>query len=110
MYTIERLRALHEKARENLRHLRLTNVHLILADGMLGYPKGAPYAAIISAAGGDSLPPQWCDQLAVGGRLVAPMAGPDGKQVLLVVDKTAQGLKQTVLEAVNFVPLKSGVV
>ena len=110
VYTIERLRALHEKARENLRHLRLTNVHLILGDGMLGYPKGAPYAAIISAAGGDSLPPQWCDQLAVGGRLVAPMAGPDGKQVLLVVDKTAQGLKQTVLEAVNFVPLKSGVV
>ena len=110
VYTIERLRALHEKARENLRHLRLTNVHLILGDGMLGYPKGAPYAAIISAAGGDSLPPQWCDQLAVGGRLVAPMAGPDGKQVLLVVDKTAQGLKQTDLEAVNFVPLKSGVV
>ncbi len=109
VYTVERLRALHEKARENLRPLRLSNVHLILGDGMLGYPKGAPYAAIISAAGGDSLPQQWCDQLAVGGRLVAPMAGPNGKQVLLVVDKTAAGIKQTVLEAVNFVPLKSGV-
>ena len=109
VYTIERLRALHEKARDNLRPLRLTNVHLILGDGMLGYPKGAPYAAIISAAGGDQLPEQWCEQLAVGGRLVAPMAGPDGKQILLVVDKTAAGLKQTVLEAVNFVPLKSGV-
>lgn len=109
VYTIERLRALHEKARDNLRPLRLTNVHLILGDGMLGYPKGAPYAAIISAAGGDTLPQAWGDQLAVGGRLVAPMAGADGRQVLLVVDKTAQGLKQTVLEAVNFVPLKSGV-
>ena len=109
VYTIERLRALHEKARDNLRPLRLTNVHLILGDGMLGYPKGAPYAAIISAAGGDQLPEQWCEQLAVGGRLVAPMAGPDGKQILLVVDKTAAGLKQTVLEAVNFVTLKSGV-
>ncbi|QIL69701.1 protein-L-isoaspartate(D-aspartate) O-methyltransferase [Diaphorobacter sp. HDW4B] len=109
VYTIERLRALHEKARDNLRPLRLTNVHLILGDGMLGYPKGAPYAAIISAAGGEQLPEQWCDQLAVGGRLVAPMAGPDGKQILLVVDKTTAGLKQTVLEAVNFVPLKSGV-
>jgi len=109
VYTIERLRALHEKARENLRPLRISNVHLILGDGMLGYPKGAPYAAIISAAGGEGLPQQWCDQLALGGRLVAPMAGPDGKQILLVVDKTTTGLKQTVLEAVNFVPLKSGV-
>jgi len=109
VYTIERLRALHEKARDNLRPLRLTNVHLILGDGMLGYAAGAPYAAIISAAGGDSLPVQWCEQLAVGGRLVAPMAGPDGRQLLLVVDKTTQGLKQSVLEAVHFVPLKSGV-
>ncbi|MBS0609980.1 MAG: protein-L-isoaspartate O-methyltransferase, partial [Proteobacteria bacterium] len=110
VYTIERLRALHEKARENLRPLRLANVHLILGDGMLGYAGGAPYAGIISAAGGESLPPQWCEQLAQGGRLVAPMAGADGRQMLLVVDKTPQGLKQSVLEAVHFVPLKSGVV
>lgn len=110
VYTIERLRALHEKARENLRPLRLANVHLILGDGMLGYAGGAPYAGIISAAGGDSLPREWCEQLAVGGRLVAPTAGADGRQMLLVVDKTPQGLEQTVLEAVHFVPLKSGVV
>jgi protein-L-isoaspartate(D-aspartate) O-methyltransferase len=109
VYTIERLRALHEKARDNLRPLRLANVHLILGDGMLGYAAGAPYAGIISAAGGENLPQQWCDQLAMGGRLVAPLAGGGGRQVLLVVDKTPQGLKQSVLEAVHFVPLKSGI-
>lgn len=109
VHTIERLRGLHEKARENLRPLRLNNVHLILGDGMLGYPRGAPYAGIIAAAGGDALPPAWCEQLAVGGRLVAPMAGAGGQQVLLVVDRTAQGLKQSVLESVHFVPLKSGI-
>ncbi|MFO5137582.1 protein-L-isoaspartate O-methyltransferase, partial [Salmonella enterica subsp. enterica serovar London] len=43
VYTVERLRALHEKARDHLRPLRLANVHLILGDGMLGYPSGAPY-------------------------------------------------------------------
>ena len=56
--------------------------------------------------------PYWNDNLAslaVGGRLVAPIAGADGRQMLLVVDKTAHGLKQTVLESVHFVPLKSGV-
>ncbi len=109
VYSIERLKDLHEKARANLRHFRLANVHLLFGDGMLGYPKGAPYAAIISAAGGENLPQAWLDQLAVGGRLVAPTVTTGGQQALMVVDKTLQGFKQTVLEAVHFVPLKSGI-
>ena len=109
VYSIERLRGLHDKARDNLRPFRLANVHLMLGDGMLGYAKGAPYAAIIAAAGGDALPQEWCDQLAVGGRLVAPMAVAGGQQMLLVIDKTPHGLKQSVLEPVHFVPLKSGI-
>jgi protein-L-isoaspartate(D-aspartate) O-methyltransferase len=108
VYSIERLRGLHDKARENLRPLRLPNVHLLFGDGMAGYAKGGPYAGIISAAGGEALPQAWLDQLAVGGRLVAPMVH-GGGQALLVVDKTAQGLRQSILEAVHFVPLKSGV-
>lgn len=109
VYSIERLRGLHEKARSNLRELRLANVHLLFGDGMLGYAQGAPYAGIIAAAGGEHLPAAWCEQLAVGGRLVAPLAAAKGQQVLLVVDKTPYGLKESVLEAVNFVPLKSGI-
>ena len=109
VYSIERLKGLHEKARSNLRHFRLANVHLLFGDGMLGYPKGAPYAAIISAAGGETLPQAWLDQLAVGGRLVAPTVTPSGQQALMVVDRTDQGYKQCVLEAVHFVPLKSGI-
>lgn len=112
VYSIERLRGLHEKARVNLRHLRLANLHLLFGDGMLGYPKGAPYAAIIAAAGGEAVPQAWIDQLAVGGRIVAPVhSGPAaaGQQALLVIDKTPQGLRQTLLEPVLFVPIKSGV-
>ena len=109
VYTIERLRGLHEKARDHLRPMRLANLHLILGDGMLGYARGAPYAAIIAAAGGDAVPQAWCDQLAVGGRLVAPVSLDGSRQVLLVVDKTPHGLKQNVLETVLFVPLKSGI-
>jgi protein-L-isoaspartate(D-aspartate) O-methyltransferase len=108
VYSIERLRGLHDKARENLRTFRLANVHLLFGDGMLGYAKGAPYAAIIAAAGGEAIPPAWVEQLAVGGRLVAPMHMAGGAQALVVLDRTAQGITQTVLEAVHFVPLKSG--
>jgi protein-L-isoaspartate(D-aspartate) O-methyltransferase len=113
VYSIERLRGLHDKARENLRTLRLPNVHLLFGDGMVGYAKGAPYAAIIAAAGGEAVPSAWVDQLAVGGRLVAPVVTSAAQgvttQALLVLDKTANGVRQSLLEAVHFVPLKSGV-
>ena len=112
VYSLERLRGLHDRARENLRTLRLPNVHLLFGDGMLGYPKGAPYAGIIAAAGGDAVPQAWTDQLAVGGRLVAPVAGQQAGlagQALIVIDKTPRGLQQSIHEAVHFVPLKSGV-
>jgi protein-L-isoaspartate(D-aspartate) O-methyltransferase len=109
VYSIERLRGLHDKARENLRPMRLANLHLLFGDGMAGFAQGAPYAAIIAAAGGEAVPPAWLDQLAQGGRLVAPMVTATGQQALVVIDKTSDGLKQTVLEAVHFVPLKSGI-
>lgn len=107
VYSIERLKALHEKARENLRHFRLPNVHLLLGDGMAGFAPGAPYAGIIAAAGGQAVPDAWIAQLAVGGRLVAPVLRGE-QQALVVIDKGPQGVTQSVLEAVHFVPLKSG--
>ena len=111
VYSIERLRGLHDKARENLRQLRLPNVHLLFGDGMAGFAKGAPYAGIIAAAGGEAIPQSWLDQLAVGARLVAPVMASRGgasAQVLTVIDKTEQGFRRQVLDAVQFVPLKSG--
>jgi protein-L-isoaspartate(D-aspartate) O-methyltransferase len=109
VFSMERLRGLHDKARENLRPLRVPNLHLILGDGMLGYPQGAPYSGIIAAAGGEAVPQAWIDQLAVGGRLVAPVSQGASSQALLVLDKTPQGIEQQLLEPVLFVPLKSGI-
>jgi protein-L-isoaspartate(D-aspartate) O-methyltransferase len=109
VYSIERLRGLHERARLNLRPFRLATVHLILGDGMIGYAKGAPYAGIIAAAGGEAVPDAWIAQLAVGGRIVAPTHSANGGQALVVIDKTARGLERLILEAVHFVPLKSGI-
>jgi protein-L-isoaspartate(D-aspartate) O-methyltransferase len=109
VYSIERLRGMHERARTNLRHFRLATVHLLLGDGILGYAKGAPYAGIIAAAGGDAIPETWIEQLAVGGRIVAPTRSADGRQALVVIDKTSLGVERRILEPVNFVPLKSGI-
>ena len=107
--SVERLRPLHDKARELLAQTRPAHLRLVYGDGMLGHPPNAPYDSMIAAAGGDALPPAWLEQLAVGGRLVCPVrkAGTQ-QQVLVVVDRTEQGCEHTVFEAVNFVPLRSG--
>ncbi len=108
--SIERLKPLHDKARELLAPLRRNNLRLVYGDGRLGHGPGAPYDSIIAAAGGDDLPPAWLEQLAVGGRLVAPMQATGGRgQVLVVVDRTETQWIRNVHEAVHFVPLKSGV-
>lgn len=114
--SVERLQGLHTKARAHLNRLRSElpgwpDVRLVYGDGMLGHPPQAPYDTIISAAGGDALPPAWLDQLAPGGRLVAPIQGDRaGQQQLVAIDKLADGsLQRSVAGQVLFVPLKSGV-
>ena len=109
VYSIERLKGLHERARVNLRPLRLKNVHLIYGDGMQGFPSGAPYDAIIAAAGGENVPVTWLEQLSEDGCLIAPVVTAPGVQSLIKVVRTPQGWQQYELEAVQFVPLKSGV-
>jgi protein-L-isoaspartate(D-aspartate) O-methyltransferase len=107
--SVERLKPLHDKAKELLSPLRLMNIRLVYGDGMRGHPPNAPYDSIISAAGGESLPEAWLSQLGIGGRLVAPVHEAAGsRQVLVVVDRTESGYVHTVHEAVNFVPLRSG--
>ncbi|WP_343633120.1 protein-L-isoaspartate(D-aspartate) O-methyltransferase [Roseateles sp.] len=110
--SIERLKPLHDKARLNLTGYH--QIRLVYGDGMLGHAPSAPYDSIIAAAGGDDIPQAWLDQLAPGGRLVAPMTAPGGRgQVLVLIDhvRDASGSRfvRSLHEAVLFVPLKSGV-
>ncbi len=117
VYSVERIAGLHHKAHQHLHALHqtgaaLAGIRLILGDGMQGYAPAAPYHAIIAAAGGQQLPAAWLEQLAPGGRIVAPVAqGSNGQQALVVVDKAANGqLHYQSLDAVHFVPLKSGLI
>ena len=106
--SVERLKPLHDKARDLLGPMRSTRLRLVFGDGMLGHPPGAPYDSIIAAAGGSALPEAWLEQLAVGGRLVSPVEQAGGGQALVVVDRHEDGYERRVHEAVRFVPLKSG--
>jgi protein-L-isoaspartate(D-aspartate) O-methyltransferase len=119
VFSIERIRPLHEQAKANLRPLRVPNLRLHYGDGMLGLPQAAPFSAIILAAAGMDVPQALLEQLAIGGRLIAPVAlmpppGAPGQtvtqQLLLIERLNRHRFHRTALEAVFFVPLKSGTI
>jgi protein-L-isoaspartate(D-aspartate) O-methyltransferase len=108
--SIERLRPLFDKASATLQDLRRNRLRLVYGDGRLGHPPNAPYDTMVCAAGGDDIPQAWLDQLAIGGRLVAPTHTTAGQaQVLVTVDRTVQGWSRRSHEIVHFVPLRSGI-
>jgi protein-L-isoaspartate(D-aspartate) O-methyltransferase len=106
--SVERIRALFDKAREHLAPLRLDRVRLVHGDGLRGHAPNGPYHSIIAAAVADEPAAAWLEQLAIGGRLVTPVRH-GAQQMLAVVDREPGGYKRVDLEAVHFVPLKSGV-
>ncbi len=106
VYSVERIAGLLEKARGNLRSLRLSNLRLVHADGTGGLPEAAPFDGIIVAAATPGIPGALLQQLAPGGRMIVPVGS--GNQVLCLVERTATGLTEKWLDAVRFVPLRGG--
>jgi protein-L-isoaspartate(D-aspartate) O-methyltransferase len=107
VYSIEVHGSLSRRAAENLEAAEIVNVTLVVGDGSHGLAEHAPYEAInVAAAAGGAIPPALGEQLAPGGRLVAPVE--DGEQRLVVARRTDDGLALTELERVRFVPLVGG--
>jgi len=107
IYTVERIRDLYQKARKRLRELEIYNVQFRPGDGWEGWPKYAPYDAIMVAAAAPELPQKLLEQLAPGGRLIMPV-GPAGRQDLTMMTRLDDHYEQVSLGAVSFVPLVKG--
>lgn len=104
VFAIDRFPTLIEAAAKVLERLGYYNVALVVGDGSLGLPQAAPYDAIIVSAAAPRIPGPLVEQLAIGGRLVAPV-GDAEQQVLKLVRKYADGTSETSLEGCRFVPL-----
>jgi protein-L-isoaspartate(D-aspartate) O-methyltransferase len=104
VWSIEVHEHLSRQAASNLEAAGISNVTLVVGDGSRGLIEHAPYDAInVAAAAGAGIPRALEEQLAPGGRLVAPVE--DGEQRLVRVRRTAEGLERLELERVRFVPL-----
>lgn len=110
VYTVERIGALLQKARDAHRKLGLLNVYSKHSDGSWGWEPNAPYPAIMVTAAPEMVPPSLLEQLAVGGRMVIPTGSRNGVQQLKLYVRTDEGVEESTLEMVRFVPLLDGAV
>jgi protein-L-isoaspartate(D-aspartate) O-methyltransferase len=107
VYSIERIGPLLTRARARLRELRLSNVRLKHADGLLGLPEAAPFDAIILTAATPHVPKLLLDQLAIGGRMILPKGSQE--QFLCVIERNSHGYTEIIVEEVKFVPMLPGI-
>jgi len=102
--SVERLPELADRARENLARAGVRGVEIVVGDGTQGYPPEAPYDAIIVTAASPDIPGPLVEQLAEGGRLIAPV-GPRECQDLVKLVKREARVETIPLGGVCFVPL-----
>jgi len=106
VWSVERDVALAVAASERLRRLGFANVRVAVGDGARGWPAHAPYRAIVVAAAGAEVPAAWVQQVAIGGRIVAPLGARDA-QHLVRITRSATGTVRETLKPVRYVPLVS---
>lgn len=104
VFSIERVPALYEKARDVLRQLDVRNVSMLLGDGTIGWREYAPYDAILVSAGAPDVPTPLLEQLAEGGTLLIPLGGKD-EQVLVSFERRGDTTVRRDITPVRFVPL-----
>src|SRR5687768_9586789 len=107
VYSIERIGPLLTRARARLRELRLGNVRLKHADGLLGLPELAPFDAIILTAATPHVPTLLLNQLVIGGRMILPKGSQE--QFLCVIERNSHGYTEIIGDEVRFVPMLPGV-
>jgi protein-L-isoaspartate(D-aspartate) O-methyltransferase len=105
LYTVERIRGLLVRARNILESLGYRNIFFKEYNGTMGWPESQPYDAVLVTAGAPSVPEPLVDQLADGGRMVIPVGGRSGQE-LVRITKREGGLLEENLGGCRFVPLK----
>ena len=107
VYSIERIKALLERARRNLIGLRLANLRLAHGDGYAGLEQAAPFHSIVVAAAAPRVPEALLRQLAPGGRMILPLSAKEGQRLVLI-ERSGRGFIESELDPVRFVPMEAG--
>jgi len=104
VFTIERIPALYQQARDAIQRAGAGNVSMLLGDGTLGWREYAPYDAILVSAGAPSVPEPLLTQIADRGRMLVPVGTREDQQ-LVMYSRANEQLERKEIGPVRFVPL-----
>ena len=110
VHSLERIKALHDKAAMNLKNLKIRNVRLLFDDGSNFRDSSENYDAILFTAAPLEVPSYFLDKLNVGGRLVAPIGDREVQDLSLIKKIGKDKYETEVVEKVLFVPFLGGTV
>lgn len=105
VYALEIVPSLAKQAAETLQQLGYANTHVRHSDGWDGWPEPAPFDAILVACAPERIPQALVAQLKMGGRMILPLGNIQWGQELLLLEKTALGIRQESILPVRFVPM-----
>ena len=109
VFSIERFKALHLKAKQSLAEMGYKRIKLFFGDGFEGLPHFAPFDKIIITAAAPEIPKKLVEQLKVGGKMVIPLGEGDVQQMTCLTKLTEEGeFKINEEESYRFVPMLKG--
>lgn len=106
--SVERWESLARAARGALDRAGITNVEVVVGDGWKGTPDHAPFDVIVVSAAATAVPPALVEQLSEGGRMVIPVRGAGGDDVLLFKKERGDLNRVRLVTPARFVPLVPG--
>jgi len=104
VFSIERIAALMQQAKQNIERAAVHNVSLLIGDGTVGWRAHAPYDAILVSAASPSVPQPLIEQLADGGRMIIPLGGQEEQDLIMLTRRGSDVVRENILP-VRFVPL-----
>jgi protein-L-isoaspartate(D-aspartate) O-methyltransferase len=104
VFSIERIAALMQQAKQNIERAAVHNVSLMVGDGTVGWRAHAPYDAILVSAASPSVPQPLVEQLAEAGKLIIPLGGQDEQDLVMFTKRGPEMVRESILP-VRFVPL-----
>jgi len=104
VYSIEIIPELADRAKKTLNEIGITNVYIKCDDGFNGWKEYAPFDAIIVTCAPDAIPQPLINQLADNGRIIIPVGGNYGQELIKVTKKDGKLISEKLMNVI-FVPM-----
>lgn len=109
VYTLERHKILHEKARSFFKDIKLKNVFPFLKDGFEGLANEAPFDKIIITCGADYVPEKLLSQLKIGGEMIIPLNDSETNYMKRIIKLSEGEYYEERFDGFQFVPMLKGI-